>query len=363
MKAFERAFGHPPAVVASAPGRVNLLGEHTDYNDGFVLPIAIQQRTWVALGPSPGSRFVLAAPDIGDRADFTLADAPSQQFARYVHGCLLEVASFAELPPALDILVSSQVPMGVGLSSSAALEVALLRALKELLGLRIDDVQIAEMAQRAESLHAGVRCGIMDQMASSLASTDAALFLDTRTLQTRRVALPAESEIVVLDSGVSRSLATSGYNQRRAECEEACRLLKLPSLREVPALQDLEALPPRLFRRARHVFTENARVLHAAEGLTAPEFGTLLNQSHASLRDDYEVSVPALDRVVRLLQAQSDVHGARLTGAGFGGACVALCGAGQGHRVATAVLEAYACEGGQGRLLVPAAESDMSDGG
>ncbi len=354
MKAFERAFGYLPAVVASAPGRVNLLGEHTDYNDGFVLPIAIEQRTWVALGRSSGSRFVLAAPDIGDRVAFTLSDAPSEQFARYVYGCLQEMAAVGHAPPPLDILVSSEVPMGVGLSSSAALEVALLRALREMLGVQIDDVQIAQMAQRAETTYAGVRCGIMDQMASSLTSTDCALFLDTRSLQTRPVALPAHSQILVLDSGISRSLATSGYNQRRAECEEACRLLQVPSLRQVSDLRLLDALPPLLRRRASHVVSENSRVFRAATGVSAVEFGALMNESHASLRDDYEVSVPPLDRVVALLQAHADVQGARLTGAGFGGACVALCSSGSAHRIATGVLEAYVSEGGRGRLLVPA---------
>jgi len=361
VKAFERAFGYTPAVVASAPGRVNLLGEHTDYNDGFVLPIAIAQRTWVALGHAAGSRFSLAAPNIGQRLQFTLDKAPSEQFVRYVFGCLQEMAIAGHVPPPLDILVSSEVPMGVGLSSSAALEVALLRALKELLDAPIDDVQIARMAQRAEAEHAGVRCGIMDQMASSLATTDCALFLDTRSLQTRIVALPTQSEILVLDSGIARSLATSGYNQRRAECEQACRLLSLQCLRDVSSLQALDSLPSPLRRRARHVFNENSRVLRAAEGVSADEFGLLMNESHASLRDDYEVSVAPLDRLVALLQAHPAVHGARLTGAGFGGACVALCESGRGQGVATAVLDAYATDGGQGQLLVPAAEAQAAD--
>lgn len=361
MDHFERQFGYAPEVIGTAPGRVNLLGEHTDYNDGFVLPIAIDRCTRVAIGRSAGSGFTLFANDLGQRVRFTLDEAPQEQFARYVYGCLHEVAALGQLPPPLDILVSSDVPMGVGLSSSAALEVALLRALRTLLDVPIDDVQLARMAQRAETLHAGVRCGIMDQMACSLATTDCALFLDTRSLQTRHVTLPERSEILVIDSGLPRSLAASGYNQRRAECEQACRLLSVPSLRDVSDLVELESLPQPLRRRARHVVSENARVLRAAAPIAAEDFGQLMNESHASLRDDYEVSIPPLDRLVARLQAHPAVHGARLTGAGFGGACVALCELRRGRAVATAVLDADALDGGVGRVLVGGADVEPDD--
>lgn len=244
--------------------------------------------------------------------------------------------------------------MGVGLSSSAALEVATLRCLRELLGLSLDDVRIAQLAQQAEIEFAGVRCGIMDQMASSLAQADRALLLDTRSLERRTVPLPPGSAVLVLDSGVARSLAASGYNERRAECEEAARLLGVASLREIEHLERLEGLPDKLMRRARHVFTENARVLKAVESASGQAFGELMNASHASLRDDYEVSTPELDRLVALLQEQPGVFGARLTGAGFGGACVALCRADTVHEVAAPVLEAYRKTGSHGRQLVPA---------
>jgi galactokinase len=352
---FLRAYGSPPQAEASAPGRVNLLGEHTDYNDGYVLPIAIPQRTRVELGKSPDGRFHVVADALDERADFAPGEAPAQPFARYVHGCIAVVESEGVAVPPLRVHVSSDVPIGVGLSSSAALEVALLRALRALLALPLDDVRIAQLGQRAEVEYVGVRCGIMDQMASSLADSTRALFLDTRTLARRLVPLPATTEVLVLDSGVARALASSGYNARRAECEEAARRLGVAALRDVsPAeLARVEALPEPLRRRARHVVSENARVLEAVRGVDAAAFGALMKDSHASLRDDFEVSVPALDRLVALLAARPEVHGARLTGAGFGGACVALCRAGTAVEAAERALQAYAGTGGRGRRLVP----------
>jgi len=353
MSGFKQVFGAAPQAVADAPGRVNLLGEHTDYNDGFVLPIAIAQRTRVAMRSSSEARFSLHAQGQGDTVHFQLDTPPREHFASYVYGCLMLARSRGAVIPPLQIHVESEVPMGVGLSSSAALEVATLRCLRELLALHFDDVLIARLAQRAEIEYAGVNCGIMDQMASSLADTTRALLLDTRTLERRFVDLPADSAVLVMDSGIARSLASSGYNQRRAECEEAARLLGVGSLRDVDSIESLETLPGILRRRARHVFTENARVLQAVGCASAEEFGALMNASHASLRDDYEVSTPELDRLVALLQAQPGVHGARLTGAGFGGACVALCDVHALPQVASSVLEQYRAAGQKGAVLVP----------
>jgi galactokinase len=364
VKTFDDVFGGPPLALGAAPGRVNLLGEHTDYNDGYVLPVAIAQQTHVAIRPNHEGRFRLYAAALEAVADFQPGEVPSEQFARYVEGCIAVTEEVGFDVPPLDIHVTSDVPIGVGLSSSAALEVATLRALRELLSLPFDDVRIAQLAQRAEVEHAGVRCGIMDQMAASLADTTRALFLDTRTLARRLVLLPAESEVLVLDSGVARELAGSGYNTRRAECEEAARLLGVPALRDVgiDALDRVEALPEPLRRRARHVVTENQRVLDAVGAIDGFAFGALMNASHASLRDDFEVSVPALDRLVALLQASPEVHGARLTGAGFGGACVALCVRGAATDLAARVLKDYEREGGRGRLLVPAERNDATAG-
>lgn len=345
---------HDGEAVAEAPGRVNLLGEHTDYNDGYVLPVAIAQTTRVTMRRSTDDHCRLHAATLGESARFTLDTPPAEQFARYVYGCLVEArAAGIDVPP-LVIEVDSTVPMGVGLSSSAALEVATLRALRALLGAPLDDVQIAQLAQRAEIEHAGVRCGIMDQMAASLASTGCALFLDTRTLERRLVPLPPHSAVLVLDCGIARTLAGSGYNQRRAECEQASRLLGVPALRDANDDAAIKALPEPLSRRARHVVTENRRVLRAVQACDARELGALMNASHASLRDDFEVSVPALDRLVALLQAHPAVYGARLTGAGFGGACVALAQPDALQGVASSVLRSYAQEGHDGRLLVPA---------
>jgi galactokinase len=341
-------------AVAEAPGRVNLLGEHTDYNDGFVLPVAITQTTRVAMRRNGSDGFSLHARELGETVRFSFDEPPQQHFASYVYGCLVLARAQRADVPGLDIEVSSKVPMGVGLSSSAALEVATLRCLRQLLGLPFDDVLIAQLAQKAEIEFAQVRCGIMDQMASSLAATDRALLIDTRSLQRRDVPLPAGSAVLVLDSGVARTLAGSGYNQRRSECEQAAQQLGVASLRDVRDAAAIDRLPDLLKRRARHVFTENARVLEAAQCSDPAAFGKLMNASHASLRDDYEVSTPELDLLVRWLQAEEGVFGARLTGAGFGGACVALCRAEALQEVANNVLAEYNGAGHHGRQLVPA---------
>jgi galactokinase len=217
VKQFEARFGGPPDVVAAAPGRVNLLGEHTDYNDGYVLPTSIPQKTTVAMRVSDRGVSRVYSAELDELAQFAPGEAPQQQFARYVYGCVEQARLRIDNVPALDIYVASDVPIGVGLSSSAALEVATLRALRELLDFPIDDVVLAQLAQRAEIEHAGVNCGILDQMASSLLDAGSMLFLDTRTLERRLLPLPAGTQVLVVDSGVSRSLAASKYNERREE--------------------------------------------------------------------------------------------------------------------------------------------------
>jgi len=319
-RSFRDVFGIEPAVTASAPGRVNLLGDHTDYNRGFVLPTVIPRKTVVEAALGGGMHEVYSAT-----LDRLVRFGPGElvEFARYVGGCVrvLEQRGI-EFPP-LKLRIDSDVPVGAGLSSSAALEVATLRALAALLGAELDPEQAAALAHRAETEFAGVSCGIMDQMACSLGQAERMLFLDTMTLERRLLPLPAGTELLVIHSGVPRSLATSAYNQRRAECEAGAALLGIESLRLVHDARSLERLPSPLRERARHVVTENARVL-AALGADAVGFGALMNQSHTSLRDDYAVSVPAVDALVAALQQAPDVFGARLTGAGFGGCCVAL---------------------------------------
>jgi len=243
--------------------------------------------------------------------------------------------------------------MGVGLSSSAALEVATLRALRRFLDVAIDDVEIARMAQRAEIDHAGVRSGILDRMASSLADPAHALFVDARTLEARLWSLPAGTAVLVIDSGVPRSRVPSKVGERRSECEEACARLGVASLRDVRRLATVESLPDPWRRRARHVVSENDRVVRAVAGADGARLGRLMNESHASLRDDYEVSLVEVDRLVSLLQEHPAVHGAKWTGAGLGGACVAICAADRIADVAAEVLGDYRRLGGRGRLLAP----------
>jgi galactokinase len=354
IKPFEEVFNAAATVKAEAPGRVNLLGEHTDYNGGFVLPTAITQKTQVQMRPNGLDVFRIYAASMNKMASFTLDTPPKQHFAEYIFGCLHEVKALGVEIPFLDIYVHSSVPMGVGVSSSAALEVATLRALRTLLQLPVDDIAIAKMAQQAEINYAGVNCGIMDQMASSLADTGHMLFMDTRTLETEVLQLPPDTEILVIDSGVTRTLAGSKYNERRTECTVAASLLDVEELRDVTDPAAVERLPSPLKERARHVVNENNRVLSARKGLTAVEFGRLMNASHKSLSEDYEVSIPQLDLLVALLQVQADVYGARLTGAGFGGACVALCKAGTAKSVSEVVIPRYNAAGNNGRLIVPA---------
>lgn len=330
MKTFSELFGRSPEVQASAPGRVNLLGEHTDYQGGFVLPTAIPQQLIVEIARNGNDTHRLHSVNMGRSVEVPVGET-GEGFAPYVTGCI-ELCGIQE---GLDVLISGNVPSG-GLSSSAALEVATLRALRELYSLPLDDVELALRGVKVEHDFVGVNCGVMDQMASSLASTQTMLLLDTRSLERRSVPFPAGAEVLVLDSGVPRRLAESGYNERRAQVEEASRLLGVKELRDVEDAQKLGGLPPLLQKRARHIVTENARVLAALEA-DAEHFGELMNASHASLRDDYQVSHPKVDELVALLQAQPEVYGARMTGAGFGGAVVALVQEGKAQTVAAAV--------------------------
>jgi galactokinase len=354
MTSAETFFGGAPEACAWAPGRVNLLGEHTDYNDGFMLPVATPQGTSVALARSIDAQHHLYSGTLDGNVTFAAKGGSAPQgFGSYIEGCIrLVEATGVEIPP-LRVFVTTNLPVGSGLSSSAALEVATLRALRQLLGFPLDDVKLAQIAQRAEIEYARVNCGIMDQMASSLCDETHMLFIDARTLEHRLVQMPAGAELIVIDSGVPRTLAASKYNERRAECEEASRKLGVKALRDVTDPQAVEQLPEPLRRRARHVVLEDLRVLEAAGGVSAERFGELMNASHDSLRDDYEVSIPELDKLVAALQAAPGVLGARLTGAGFGGACVALCRAGQARAAAETALSNYNKEGRQGHILIP----------
>ncbi len=344
---FRARFGREPGVVASAPGRVNLMGEHTDYNGGHALPTAISQRTTVALAPRRDRRATVHTA-LGDRSHaFTLGEEIRRNaWSDYVEGCTWALRRDGFAIAGFEATIASTVPAGSGLSSSAALEVGLLRAMREAFALPLDDVALARLAHDAESIFVGAHVGTMDQMAASLADERTALFLDTRTLAFERVAIPASVDLVVLDSGVRHAIAGGDYNHRRAECEDAARRLGVSALCDVPLadLDRLATLPASLARRVRHVVTEHARVRDAVAALHAGDaerLGQLFLTSHASQRDDYQVSVPEVDCLVELGWEDPDVYGARLTGGGFGGSVVMVARPGTAARVAARAGAAY----------------------
>ena len=357
---FAATFGRAPDVRADAPGRVNLIGEHTDYSGGFVMPMAIPQRTRVSLARrSDAVARVVSANVPGGPGTFTVGhETRDGDWLDYVKGSVVALRRAGFAVSGFDAAIASEVPVGSGLSSSAALEVGLLRALRDAFRLSLDDVALARIAQQAENDFVGAPVGIMDQMACSLADDRTALFLDTRSLAFDRLALPASTALVVIDSGVAHDHVAGDYRARRAECERAAVLLGVPQLRDAGDLAAVARLPAPLDRRARHVVTENARVLAAVEAMRrgdAAELGALFDASHASLRDDFEVSVPDVDRLVALAQDDPDVFGARMTGGGFGGAIVALVKKGSAGDVARRVAAAYDRGGApRARVLVPA---------
>jgi galactokinase len=349
-RAFEQQFGRRPAVQASAPGRVNLIGDHTDYNGGFVLPIATPQRTLVALAPRSDDIVRAWSANVPEQERASQyrcgAEVRSGQWIDYVAGVTASLREHGHVVPGFDLGIESTLPLGGGLSSSAALEVALLRGLSELFTLDLDGMTIAAIAHRAETGLVGAPVGVMDQMAASLADATRALFLDTRTLQFEALPLPEDCAIVVIYSGVSHQHAAGDYRIRRAECDQAARLLGVALLRDVP-VEQLPALqlPPPLDRRVRHVVRENERVLQARDTLRRGDpvrLGTLMRESHASLRADFEVSTPEIDLLVDLASAQDGIFGARITGGGFGGSIVALARRDAARSAADCIASAYA---------------------
>ncbi|MDB4973182.1 MAG: Galactokinase [Myxococcaceae bacterium] len=348
------------SVQTAAPGRVNLIGEHTDYNDGLVLPMPIPQQTEVRLRRRDDLRVLLTSAD-APAAEYQLGhEQKTGTWIDYVQG-LTRALPEGLLRGGFEAHVRSEVPIGAGLSSSAALEVAFLRALREAFGLPLDDLTIARLGQRAEVEFVGAPTGIMDQMVCSLGEQGSALFIDIRTLQTRRVVLPDSLELVVIASGVTHAHGSGGYRTRRAECERACQQLGVQSLRDV-TLEQLDratALEPLLRRRARHVVSENARVLSTIEALERGDstaLKALFAESHASMRDDYEMSVPQIDLLVALGSAQPDIVAGRLTGGGFGGSVVMLAEQGRGRATAQAIVAQYDRQTGlQGQILLPQA--------
>ena len=334
---FRSRFGEEPLLVARAPGRVNLIGEHTDYNDGFVLPAAIEFATRAAVSPRSDGRLVAESLQYGEKLDCDLAEARrrTHDWADYVYGVAAALRTAGVGIRGANLLVDGNVPIGAGLSSSAALEVACAFALCAAAGVQLERVQLAKICQRAENDYVGARCGIMDQFIACTGRKGHAVLLDCRSLEFRYAPLPGGVSLVLCNTMVKHSIAGGEYNRRRAECEEGVRLLaeRIPgveALRDV-SLEQLErfsgALPEVIARRCRHIVAENARVqqaVHAMESGNLERLGELMYASHQSLRDDYEVSCAELDLMVDLARRQRGVLGARMTGGGFGGCTVNL---------------------------------------
>ena len=350
LDAFRRRFGRPAALVADAPGRANLIGEHTDYNEGHVLPLAIDRS--VAVAATPGEETVRSySRDYDEDDSFSPAEirpAPEGGWRNYVRGVAWALREAGHSPRELDLAISGDVPIGAGLSSSAALEVAVAAAFAAVSEVSLEPRDLALLAQRAENGFVGVQCGLMDQLAAVFGRASQALLIDCRSLEIEPVPLGGEAfAIVVVDSALRRDLAGSPYNQRREECARAAAALGVPALRDI-TVDELEArrqeLAPTLYRRARHVVAEEARVIAATDALRRGDvegLGRLLYESHASLRDDFEVSCGEMDLLVELAANVGGALGARLTGAGFGGSTVNLLRKGSLAAFERGVVQAY----------------------
>ena len=361
---FVQLFGESPRIY-QAPGRVNLIGEHTDYNDGFVMPAAIGFYTRASIAPRHDRRLVIHSENYSEQVEFDLDHLPATRaghWSDYVIGVVKMLLRSGKKLGGANLLVDGDVPQGAGLSSSASLEVAVCYALLDLAGQasdrtgigqnKIDRTTLALLCQQAENEFVGARCGIMDQFIASHGERGKALLLDCRSLECRRLPLPDDAALAICNTMVKHSIAKGEYNQRRAECEAGVRGLSkyLPharALRDVTP-EDLEAhgheLPDTVMRRCRHVIGENARVLQAAAALERGDlhaFGNLMRQSHRSLRDDFEVSCSELDLMVELADQAEGVYGTRMTGGGFGGCTIALVQAGCVEALKRTIHEGY----------------------
>lgn len=344
-------FNVKPAFIVRAPGRVNLIGEHTDYNDGFVLPMAIDHAVWLALSPRADEEVRIVSLDLETESAFGLHSLTrGSDWIEYAKGVTNELLKAGYKLKGFDAVMTGDVPRGAGLSSSAAVELAIARAFAAVSGFEWDAPKMARLAQKAENEWVGVNCGIMDQMASAACKTGHALFLDCRSLEIQHAPLPQGVSVVILDTSTRRGLVESAYNERRNQCEEAARWFGVTALRDV-SIDEFNlktkadaGLSDIAMKRARHIVTENARVLEAMEAMhngNISRLGELFNASHASLRDDFEVTNDALNIMVECAQEQDGCYGARMTGAGFGGCAVALVEEEKAEVFAQAVTAAY----------------------
>lgn len=364
---FHSRYACAAAFVARAPGRVNLIGEHTDYNEGFVLPMAIDRDVTIVGAPRQDRIVRLYSADFDQESTFSLdaiAPEPAAPWSNYMRGVAAMLQNDGLALRGFDGVVSGDVPIASGLSSSAATEMATVMAFCAASGQSIDRVRAAQLSQRAENQFVGVNCGIMDQFISSLGRAGHALLIDCRSLGYELAPLPAGVTVLVVDTTAPRTLAGSAYNQRRRECEEGARLLGARSLRDV-SVQEFErrrdVLPDVVARRCAHVIHENQRVLDAVAALRRNDlsaFGALMNQSHDSLRDLYEVSSAELDAVVDIARGEPGVHGARMTGAGFGGCAIALVDDDAAAALADRIAVEYPRRTGRAPNIYPCAASD-----
>jgi galactokinase len=348
---FQARFGEAPALIVRAPGRVNLIGEHTDYNDGFVLPLAIEHAVWIALRPRRDDNVSLISIDFNGSAEFALSKIVKQQqplWAEYIKGVAWSLQEAGHALRGWDGVIIGDVPIGAGLSSSAAIEVAAACAFAAVSDIAWESARMAKLCQRAENRWIGVNSGIMDQMISAAGVQGRAVLIDCRHLTLEAVPFPAGTAVAILDTATRRELAAgSKYNERRQQCEDAARAFGVRALRDLdPArlMREIDRLDPLVARRARHVVTENARTLQAAAAMRAgdpDEIGGLMNASHISMRDDFEISRPELDAMVEIAQAHAACYGARMTGGGFGGCAVALIRADAADSFAADVAAAY----------------------
>lgn len=348
---FQSHFNAKPELTVRAPGRVNLIGEHTDYNDGLVLPMAIDRGVWIALRPRKDGKVRIFSLDLEAESAFELDSLRhGGDWIEYPKGVASELMKAGYQLKGFDAVMRGDVPRGAGLSSSAAVELAVARAFASVSDFEWDAPLMARIAQKAENEWVGVNCGIMDQMASAACKEGYALFLDCRSLEIQHAPLPKGVSIVILDTSTRRGLVDSAYNERRSQCEEAARWFGVKALRDVSVeefqrkTKEENELSEVTIRRARHIVTENARVLEAIKVMkneNVKRLGELFNASHNSLRDDFEVTNDALNIMVECAREQSSCYGARMTGAGFGGCAVALVSEEKAGDFVQAVSAAY----------------------
>jgi galactokinase len=374
MSDFYDRFGITAQVEASAPGRVNLIGDHTDYNDGFVLPLALPQVTTVEMTPCNDDQVVVTTLHGTDQAEtcrYRLGEErPQGTWGDHVQGMTRLLHQERRRIKGFQALIRSRVPMGSGLSSSAALQVALLRALRLAFRLDLDDRTIAEFGHHVETQFVGApaHVGIVDLLACSIGQPDAALFLDARDRSWRHVPLPDTADLIVIHSGIGQPHADAYRSARQQECAHAAAALGVASLRDLGLadLACLDPLPDIYRRRARHVISENARVLAAVSALLDDDIiglGSLLLESHRSMRDDYQITVPEIDLLVDLLRFEPSIYGARMTGGGCGGPVVALAEPGRGGIVARKIARRYAEQSGRQPAIVLPAHSTKAPAG